>query len=69
MSAEKIHQCKTLKNIDSVFIKILQTEHGLGWFWCFVENKDSHKEKTDCHEIQFCPYCGEKLEIGVCNYK
>jgi len=53
----KAHKCKSIRNIDCVFI---QTLNGQGWFWHHVENLN----KVTCHEIKFCPYCGQELEGG-----
>ena len=62
LTMERHHECKAMESIDTLYI---QTLNGMkGWFWCFVEHKNTLKERVHCHEIQYCPYCGEKLCLG-----
>lgn len=56
---EQEHICKTIENCDVVFITTV--ENGKRWLWCYTKKKDTRKEKTVCHEIKYCPYCGKSL--------
>lgn len=60
ITLEREHKCAALKNIDCVFIG--SANWGQRWLWYHVENLNTLKEKTTCHEIKFCPYCGQELE-------
>jgi hypothetical protein len=44
-----------------VFIQTLLIDNRRGWFWHHVEHLNTLKEKVACHEIKFCPYCGQEL--------
>ncbi len=51
------HTCKTIERCESVCIKYIDRR----WYWCFTNNPNTSKEKTDAHEIKYCPYCGIEL--------
>lgn len=56
----KSHKCKAIESIDCVLIQTLNNRQG--WFWHFIESLNTLKEKVECHEIKFRPYCGKDLE-------
>lgn len=62
LSLEKEHKCKAIKDSCSVFIQTLPIDNRRGWFWHHVEHMNTLKEKVSCHEIKFCPYCGQNLD-------
>ncbi len=58
----KEHKCKTIEGIDFVFIQTLNINEKPGWYWHFIEQPNTFDEKISCHEIKFCPYCGQELK-------
>lgn len=61
ISLEREHKCKAIKDSRRVFIQTLLIDNRRGWFWHHVEHLNTLKEKVACHEIKFCPYCGQEL--------
>ena len=59
ITLEKRHACKAIEDCDFAFIQTLINQKK--WYLHFIENKNTIKERTYCHEITYCPYCGEKL--------
>lgn len=60
ITLERVHKCEKMNKCDTIFIQTLKNQ--TGWFWHFVENKNTLKERVHCHEILACPYCGEILK-------
>lgn len=50
----KKHECKTLQESKAEIS--VETINGK-WYWIFWG-----KDPVEAHGIDFCPYCGEKLE-------
>ena len=62
ISFEKEHQCHATESQSCVFIQTLPINNRRGWFWHQIEHMNTLEEKVTCHEIKFCPYCGQKLD-------
>ncbi len=62
ISLEKEHQCQAIEHAYSVSIQTLKIDNRRGWFWHHIENINTLEEKVSCHEIKFCPYCGQILD-------
>jgi len=58
---EREHKCKAIESIDCVSIQTLQINGQRGWYWHLFEHMNTLKEKVSCHEIKYCPYCGQEL--------
>jgi len=50
----KYHECEALKKQSTISVQKVQGR----WCWVFWSDKKSN----EAHGIDFCPYCGEKLE-------
>ena len=59
LTVEKEHRCAAMQSCPDIFIS--SRGYGVKWFWHFVENRNTLKERTSAHEIIFCPYCGCQL--------
>ena len=51
------HKCKMLENCEIVWISKIKYKGVTNWHWNFRRNGVD----IECHEIEYCPYCGRKL--------
>jgi len=56
---EQHHRCKMIENCEPLSIQTV--EGGKRWLHCYTINGGTRKERTECYEIKYCPYCGELL--------